>query len=112
MIQNNFNIVFNQAVNICSDLFDISINDILSKSNKHQITDVKKLIVYKFYNLRTHNKDNLVNLLAKQFNCWHSNVVYWHHKAQELYYSDIKFKGNYDQFSSKLDVYIKKIKIS
>jgi hypothetical protein len=67
---------FEKAIDICSQLLNIPKDQILSKSAKRNITDIKKLIVYKFYSLKQHDKDNLVNLISKEFNCGHSNVVY------------------------------------
>ena len=74
--KDDFPHTFKKAVDICSQLLNISKDEILSKSAKRNITDIKKLIVYKFYSLKQHNKDNLVNLISKEFNCGHSNVVY------------------------------------
>lgn len=101
-----FNKTFEKALELSSELFDISKEDILSKSSKRRITDIKKIIVYKFYNLKKHDKDNIVNLLSKVFNCGHSNVVYWYNKAKELYSIDYSFKSNYNIFSDNLDSYI------
>ena len=92
--------VFKKAVSICSKLFEISEDKILSKSSKRNIVDIKKLIVY---------KDNLVNLISKEFNCGHSSVVYWCNKAKELYFNDSNFRNDYDMFSTELDFYIKKL---
>lgn len=108
----DFLIVFERAIDICSEYFNVSRSSILSKDSKRVITDIKKLIVYKFYNLKRHSKDNLVNLISEQFNCRHSNVVYWYNKAKELYSSDSDFRESYTLFSKKLDDYIKNSKIS
>ena len=90
---------FEKAIDICSQLLNIPKDQILSKSAKRNITDIKKLIVYKFYSL-------------KEFNCGHSNVVYWYNKAKELYSSDPIFRSNYNIFSTELDSYIKNSKKS
>lgn len=103
---------FEKAIDICSQLLNIPKDQILSKSAKRNITDIKKLIVYKFYSLKQHDKDNLVNLISKEFNCGHSNVVYWYNKAKELYSSDPIFRSNYNIFSTELDSYIKNSKKS
>ena len=47
MDQKYFPQVFKKAVSICSKLFEISEDKILSKSSKRNIVDIKKLIVYK-----------------------------------------------------------------
>lgn len=112
MDQKYFPQVFKKAVSICSKLFEISEDKILSKSSKRNIVDIKKLIVYKFYSLKQHDKDNLVNLISKEFNCGHSSVVYWCNKAKELYSSDPAFRSNYGVFSTELDLYIKNSKKS
>lgn len=109
MDQKYFPQVFKKAVSICSKLFEISEDKILSKSSKRNIVDIKKLIVYKFYSLKQHDKDNLVNLISKEFNCGHSGVVYWCNKAKELYFNDSNFRNDYDMFSTELDFYIKKL---
>ena len=103
---------FEKAIDICSQLLNIPKDQILSKSAKRNITDIKKLIVYKFYSLKQHDKDNLVNLISKEFNCGHSNVVYWYNKAKELYSSDPIFRSKYNKFSTELDSYIKNSKKS
>lgn len=110
MDQKYFPQVFKKAVSICSKLFEISEDKILSKSSKRNIVDIKKLIVYKFYSLKQHDKDNLVNLISKEFNCGHSSVVYWCNKAKELYFNDPNFRNDYDVFSTELDFYIKNYK--
>lgn len=110
--QKDFPQTFKEAVRICSKLTEIPEEQILSKSSKRKIIDIKKLIVYKFYNLKRHDKDNLVNLISNEFNCGHSNVVYWYNKAKELYSSDSIFRDNYEVFSVELDSYIKNSKKS
>lgn len=108
----DFSHTFEKAIDICSQLLNISKDQILSKSAKRNITDIKKLIVYKFYSLKQHDKDNLVNLISREFNCVHSNVVYWYNKAKDLYSSDSNFRNNYNTFSTELDLYIKNSKKS
>lgn len=100
--------LFNKSIDSINRLFNISEFELLKRNTSHSVTDYKKMVTMKFYNLKTHKRDNSLMFLTEQFNCCHSNVIYWYKKGMELYSVDSEFKRKYDLFSDEVDKYLKK----
>ncbi len=95
---NTFNQKFNNYVSVCEKLFNILESDLNKPNTTRNISDIKKIIILKFYKVKRNNRDNTSNLLAQKFGCYHSNIVYLHNTAKNLYKFDINFKKSYDLF--------------
>lgn len=98
-----FEKLFKKYVDTCLDLFNITEHELYNNSGKRKVSDIKKIIILKFYKDKRNERDNVVNLLSNKFNCYHSNIVYLHKIAMSLFEVDIEFKNKFNLFEDTLN---------
>lgn len=104
-----FKTIFEESCKIIEMLFNIKPQDLIGKSSKHNIVEARKILVWKFYKLKSHDRDKITTWLADALNCRHSNIIYWSNSSDDLYSVDKNFKINCNMFSSHLDLFIKNL---